>query len=112
MFGIGSSEFLVILLVAVVVLGPEHLPRIMRTFNKVMGDVRRVSTDFQRTLNLEANQEEYLREQAAKPKVKKKKKPAPPVAEETAEASAQTNASEKPAAAATDGNAENKRDTA
>ena len=61
MFGIGTTEFLVIIVVAILVLGPEHLPRIMRTFTKVMSDFRRVSTDFQRTINLEANQEEWQR---------------------------------------------------
>lgn len=76
MFGIGTTEFLVILLVGVLVLGPEHLPKIMRTITKVMSDFRRVSTDFQRTINLEVNQEEWQREQAAK-KTKKKKKPKP-----------------------------------
>lgn len=79
MFGIGTSEFLVILIVGVLVLGPEHLPKIMRTLTKVMSDFRRVSTDFQRTINLEANQEEWKREQSTKKTVKKKKKvrPAP-----------------------------------
>lgn len=65
MFGIGSMELLVILLVGVLVLGPEHLPRIMRTMNKLMSDFRRVSTDFQRTLNMEAHTEEWERQQAA-----------------------------------------------
>lgn len=76
MFGIGTTEFLVILLVGVLVLGPEHLPKIMRTITKVMSDFRRVSTDFQRTINLEANQEDWQREQSAK-KTRKKKKPRP-----------------------------------
>lgn len=65
MFGIGTMEFLVIILVGVLVLGPEHLPRIMRTINKVMSDFRRVSTDFQRTLNMEAHKEEWERQQTA-----------------------------------------------
>lgn len=54
MFGIGSSEFLVIIVVAVLVLGPEHLPRIMRTVTKVMSDFRRISTELQRIINLES----------------------------------------------------------
>jgi sec-independent protein translocase protein TatB len=80
MLGIGPTEFLVIIIVAVLVLGPEHLPRIMRTFTRIMSEVRRVSTDFQRTLNLEANQEEWRQQQAASPAEpkKKKKKVSPP----------------------------------
>ena len=72
MFGIGSMEFLVILLVAVLVLGPDQLPKLIRTFTKVMGDVRRVSTDFQRTMNLEINQEEY-RQRQKEEKAKKRR---------------------------------------
>ena len=59
MFGIGSSEFLVILIVAFLVIGPSHLPKIARTLGKAMGEFRRVSTEFQRTLNLEAEKEEH-----------------------------------------------------
>ena len=58
MFGIGSTELLVILVVALVVLGPKSLATISRSLGKAMGEFRRVSTDFQRTLNAEAAQEE------------------------------------------------------
>lgn len=61
MFGIGSTEFLVILLVALVVLGPKNLASVSRTLGKAMGEFRRVSTDFQRTLNAEVEQEEHLK---------------------------------------------------
>ncbi len=113
MFGIGTTEFLVIIVVAILVLGPEHLPRIMRTFTKVMSDFRRVSTDFQRTINLEVNQEEWRQEQAALSTAKKKtKRPAsdnqdsqkasasspPPPADELTDAAAAT-ASASPAIA-------------
>ncbi|MGE9985746.1 Sec-independent protein translocase protein TatB [Desulfovibrio sp. SGI.169] len=68
MFGIGSTELLVILVVALVVLGPKSLANISRTLGKAMGEFRRVSTDFQRTLNAEAAQEEEAerRKQAVK----------------------------------------------
>lgn len=59
MFGIGSTELLVILLVALVVLGPKSLPKMARTLGKAMGEFRRVSTDFQRTLNTEVDLEEH-----------------------------------------------------
>ncbi|MDR2800436.1 MAG: Sec-independent protein translocase protein TatB [Desulfovibrio sp.] len=58
MFGIGGSEFLVIIVVAILVLGPEHLPRIVRTVSRVMSDFRRVSTEFQRALHVEADRQE------------------------------------------------------
>jgi sec-independent protein translocase protein TatB len=58
MFGIGGMELLVIFLVALIVLGPKSLVDISRTLGKVMGEFRRVSTDFQRTLNTEAARED------------------------------------------------------
>lgn len=59
MFGIGSTELLVILIVALIVLGPKSIPKLASTLGKAMGEFRRVSTEFQRTLNAEAAQEEY-----------------------------------------------------
>lgn len=59
MFGIGSTELLVILVVALIVLGPKSIPQIAKTLGKAMAEFRRVSTDFQRTLNAEAAQEEH-----------------------------------------------------
>ncbi len=59
MFGIGSTELLVILIVALVVLGPKSLPGIAKTVGKVMGEFRRVSTEFQRTMNAEVANEEH-----------------------------------------------------
>jgi sec-independent protein translocase protein TatB len=48
MFDIGWSEIVVIAVVAVVVVGPKELPRMLRTFGKTMGQVRRMSNDFRR----------------------------------------------------------------
>lgn len=53
MFGIGSTELLVILVVALLVLGPKNLPKIAQTLGRAMGEFRKVSTEFQRTLNTE-----------------------------------------------------------
>lgn len=58
MFGIGSTELLVILVVALLVLGPKNLPKIAHTLGRAMGEFRRVSTEFQRTLNTEIAFEE------------------------------------------------------
>lgn len=59
MFGIGGTELLVILVVALIVLGPKSVPQIARTLGKAMGEFRKVSTEFQRTLNTEIAQEEH-----------------------------------------------------
>jgi sec-independent protein translocase protein TatB len=66
------------MLVAVLVLGPEHLPRIMRAFTRIMSDFRRISTDFQRTINLEADQESWRPDKTAAASTVKKKKTPPP----------------------------------
>ena len=47
MFNVGGPELLVIILVALVVLGPQQLPKAMRTFGSVMAEVRKVSDGFQ-----------------------------------------------------------------
>lgn len=46
MFGIDWQELLVIMLVAVVVIGPKDLPRAMRTAGKWIGKIRRTSNHF------------------------------------------------------------------
>lgn len=43
----GGPELLVIFLVALVVIGPQQLPKAMRTFGNVMAEVRKVSSTFQ-----------------------------------------------------------------
>ena len=48
MFDIGWSELLVIAVVAIVVVGPKDLPRLMRTFGHYLGKVRHMAADFQR----------------------------------------------------------------
>lgn len=47
MFNVGGPEVLVIFLVALIVLGPHQLPKAMRTFGNVMGEIRKVSNSFQ-----------------------------------------------------------------
>jgi sec-independent protein translocase protein TatB len=48
MFDIGWSELLVIAVVAIIVIGPKELPRLMRTFGHYTGKLRRAAADFQR----------------------------------------------------------------
>jgi sec-independent protein translocase protein TatB len=47
MFNIGGGELIVILLIALIVLGPQRLPDAARQVGKAMGDLRRLSTGFQ-----------------------------------------------------------------
>jgi len=51
MFDIGWTELLVVATVAIIVVGPKDLPRMLRTFGQTIGKVRRMATDFQSTFN-------------------------------------------------------------
>jgi sec-independent protein translocase protein TatB len=57
MFDIGFSELIVIGLVALVVIGPERLPRVARTVGHLLGRLQRyvsdVTSDIQREMQLE-----------------------------------------------------------
>ena len=46
MFDVGAGELLVILIVAVVVIGPKDLPLAMRTAGRWIGKMRRISAQF------------------------------------------------------------------
>jgi sec-independent protein translocase protein TatB len=50
MFNVGSPELFVILLVALIVLGPNKLPEVARQVGKAMGEIRRLSAGFQAEL--------------------------------------------------------------
>jgi Tat protein translocase TatB subunit len=50
MFNVGGGELLVILLIALIVLGPQRLPDAARQVGRVVSEVRRVSSGFQREL--------------------------------------------------------------
>jgi sec-independent protein translocase protein TatB len=50
MFNVGGGELLVIALVALIVLGPQRLPEAARTVGKVVGEIRRLSSGFQREI--------------------------------------------------------------
>ena len=47
MFNVGAGEVLVILLIALIILGPDKLPDAARKVGNVMGELRRMSQGFQ-----------------------------------------------------------------
>src|SRR3990172_10045113 len=61
MFDIGWSELLVIAVVAIVVVGPKDLPKLMRSFGHYAGKLRRAASDFQRQFE-EARRESEVEE--------------------------------------------------
>ncbi len=83
MFGIGMPELLMILVVALLVLGPKRLPEIARSLGRGMSEFRRASNELRSTLS------EPLDEPADS-------RPEPASASASASASADAPESEKP----------------
>lgn len=50
MFGIGTTELILIMVVALLVLGPKKLPDMARSLGKGMAEFRRASNEFTRSL--------------------------------------------------------------
>ncbi len=58
MFGIGTGEILVILVVALLVLGPNEIPKVARTIGKTMKDINRFKNDLRNSVDTEFEQYE------------------------------------------------------
>ncbi len=58
MFGIGPMELVLILVVALLVLGPKRMPELARTLGKGLGEFRRASNDLRQSLALDEIQNE------------------------------------------------------
>jgi TatA/E family protein of Tat protein translocase len=61
---LGTTELLVILVVALVLFGPRKLPEITRSFGKSLSEFKRASDDFKRTWEREVALESVQREAA------------------------------------------------
>ena len=53
MFNLGGMEILVILVVALLVLGPDKLPTFMRTIGKALGELRRTTSEFTNAIHID-----------------------------------------------------------
>ena len=58
MFDIGWSELLIVLIVALVVVGPKDLPRLMRMAGQWVGKARRMADQFRQSFDEMARQSE------------------------------------------------------
>ena len=52
MFGLGFTEILVIMAIALIVLGPKHLPEAARTLGRTMAQFRRTFDEFKYELTM------------------------------------------------------------
>jgi sec-independent protein translocase protein TatA len=57
-FGIGAGEILLILIVALIIWGPNKLPRIARTLGNVTRQLKKATSDFTTAIAREADLEE------------------------------------------------------
>ena len=95
MFGIGTPELLIIIVVALIILGPKKLPELMRSMGKGIAEFKRVSNDVKGTLDAEIKQAEEavrkqdIEEEMARRKAEKAKAEAAEAAE-TGEAGVET----------------------
>ena len=64
MFDIGFSEMVVIAVVALIVLGPEKLPKVARTAGHLLGRLQRYVNDVKSDINREMQLEELKKLQA------------------------------------------------
>ena len=59
MFGIEFSEFLIIGVVALIVLGPERLPKLARTAGHLFGRLQRYASDVKQQVKREMDAEDF-----------------------------------------------------
>ena len=57
MFGIGMNEMMMILVIAVIIIGPRQLPQMARTMGKVMAQFRRATNELRTAVNDEISQQ-------------------------------------------------------
>lgn len=83
MFGIGGQELFIILIIALIVLGPKKLPDLAKSLGKALGEFQRATQDLKRDIDISSQMNADDKPSKTKP---------------SGDAAAQTSPSESPAA--------------
>lgn len=58
MFGIGTTEILIVLVIALLLLGPKEIPKIARTIGRGMRELERAKDELKESIEFEAEKDE------------------------------------------------------
>lgn len=58
MFGIGTTEILIVLVIALLLLGPKEIPKIARTIGRGMRELERAKDELKQSIEFEVDQAE------------------------------------------------------
>lgn len=71
MFGIGTQELIIILVIALLILGPKQLPELAKTIGKGLSELRRAMDGVKDTVNPSKVFDKMMEEEEKKEKAKK-----------------------------------------
>jgi TatA/E family protein of Tat protein translocase len=70
MFGIGMQELLIILVIALIVVGPRKLPELAKSLGRGLAEFKKTADDFQSTMMADAHSDTSPRTATIAPRLK------------------------------------------